>query len=87
MAGAALIAFALLTESAQALSEGQVRKAIIEESIASYPGTCPCPYNVARNGSRCGGRSAYSRRGGYAPICYDRDVTADMIAAYNREHP
>lgn len=25
----------------------------------SYPGNCACPYNHARNGSRCGGRSAY----------------------------
>ncbi|MEP7452723.1 SH3 domain-containing protein [Phyllobacterium sp. SB3] len=35
-----------------------------------YSGTCDCPYDYARNGSRCGGRSAYSRPGGRSPICY-----------------
>lgn len=35
-----------------------------------YYGTCDCPYDRARNGSRCGGRSAYSRPGGRSPVCY-----------------
>lgn len=33
-------------------------------------GSCDCPYDYARNGSHCGGRSAYSRPGGRAPVCY-----------------
>lgn len=33
-------------------------------------GSCDCPYDYARNGSRCGGRSAYSRPGGREPICF-----------------
>lgn len=33
-------------------------------------GSCDCPYDYARNGSVCGGRSAYSRPGGREPICY-----------------
>lgn len=61
------------------LSDAQVKKAIIQESINEYPGNCPCPYNTASNGSRCGKRSAYSRPGGYAPICYASDVTNDMV--------
>lgn len=55
---------------------------IIENSIASYPGRCPCPYNRDRAGRRCGGRSAYNRAGGYAPICFPQDVTAEMISKY-----
>ena len=47
------------------------RSAIIRQSIASYPGSCPCPYNRDRGGRRCGGRSAWSRAGGYSPLCYD----------------
>jgi hypothetical protein len=35
-----------------------------------YVGTCDCPYDLMRNGRRCGGRSAYSRPGGRSPICY-----------------
>ncbi|SHI12026.1 hypothetical protein SAMN05443248_8387 [Bradyrhizobium erythrophlei] len=40
---------------------------------------CACPDDTARNGSTCGGRSAYSRPGGAAPLCYPSDVTAAMI--------
>jgi hypothetical protein len=64
---------------ARDLSEDQIKKIIIQQSIQNYSGNCPCPYNVTRNGSVCGRRSAYSRAGGYAPICYPNDVTQDMI--------
>lgn len=57
------------------LTDAQVRQRIIEASIADYPGNCPCPYNVARNGSRCGRRSAWNRAGGYGPRCFPGDVT------------
>lgn len=55
---------------------------IIAESLASYPGSCACPYNTDRGGRRCGKRSAYSKPGGYAPICYPQDVTKAMIDAF-----
>lgn len=67
-------------------SDAQIRRDIIRYSIVSYPGNCPCPYNTARNGSLCGRRSAYNRPGGYAPICYDRDVTPEMIRDYRARH-
>jgi hypothetical protein len=65
-------------------SDAQIRQIIIRDSIAAYPGPCACPYNRTRNGSACGGRSAYSRPGGHAPICYPRDVTQAQIADYRR---
>ena len=55
------------------------------DSIAAYQTSgrpCACPYNSARNGSACGGRSAYSRPGGAAPLCYPQDVTGAMVAAW-----
>lgn len=55
---------------------------IIAESVANYPGTCACPYSTDRRGRRCGNRSAYSKPGGYAPICFAQDVTKSMIEAY-----
>ena len=70
----------------QPLTDAQIRAVIIRQSIASYPGTCACPYNVARNGSSCGRRSAYSRAGGYAPMCYASDVSDAAVAAYRRRH-
>lgn len=34
---------------------------------------CQCPYDIDVRGSRCGGRSAYSRPGGEEPRCYVGD--------------
>ncbi|MEI9926567.1 MAG: FAD/NAD(P)-binding protein [Sphingomonas sp.] len=64
--------------------DAAIRQRIIRASIASYPGSCACPYSTARNGSRCGGRSAWSRGGGYAPKCYPSDVTPAEVAAVRR---
>lgn len=63
------------------VSTSVIIQRIIAESIAAYPGSCPCPYNTDRGGRRCGKRSAYSKPGGYAPICFSQDVTEAMIAA------
>lgn len=71
-------------QRAQRLSEAEVKQQIIQESIDAYPGNCPCPYNRASNGSRCGRRSAYSRGGGYAPICFEEDVTQKMVQDWRR---
>lgn len=64
------------------LSDAQIRKLLIKESIAAYDGNCPCPYSYASNGSRCGRRSAYDREGGEAPLCFPRDVTDEMVQDY-----
>ncbi len=58
------------------------RREIIRQSIASYSGSCPCPYNVDRGGRRCGARSAWSRPGGYSPICYNSDVSNARLESY-----
>lgn len=65
-----------------AVSDAAIVQRIIAQSIASYPGSCPCPYNTDRGGRRCGKRSAYSKPGGYAPICFAGDVTKSMIKAF-----
>lgn len=59
-----------------------IKQKIIQQSIQNYSGNCPCPYNQARNGSRCGKRSAYNRAGGAAPLCYVEDVTDQMVKKY-----
>jgi hypothetical protein len=66
------------------LSDAEIHQQIIRNSIASHPGNCPCPYSVASNGSSCGSRSAYSKPGGYAPICYPNDVTPEMVRQYRK---
>ncbi|QNS75210.1 hypothetical protein DXE55_13220 [Escherichia coli O145] len=40
----------------------------------------------SRGGSRCGGRSAYSRTGGYDVVCYESDVTDEMIRQWKQEN-
>jgi hypothetical protein len=67
------------------LNDKQIAELIVRESRQAYYATghpCACPEDLARNGSRCGGRSAYSRPGGASPKCYVSDVTAAEIAAY-----
>ena len=64
------------------MTDEAVRLAIIQRSIASYYGSCPCPYNYDRGGRACGGRSAYSRAGGASTLCYASDVSDQMVAAY-----
>ena len=86
LALAAVAAVGILSSAAIAQSDAQVKQSIIRESVAAYPGPCACPYNVDRAGRSCGRRSAYSRPGGYAPICYPADVTRDQIEAWRRAH-
>ena len=82
------LAFALLlgavscTTQEETKTAAEIKQILIKESIARYPGNCPCPYNVDRAGSRCGKRSAYSRPGGASPLCYASDISDDMVKGY-----
>jgi len=78
---------ALMATAASATpTDAEIKQAIIQQSLASYPGPCPCPYNTMRNGRQCGGNSAYSKPGGYEPICYETQVTPQMIRSYRQQH-
>jgi len=63
-------------------SDEAIKQKIIQQSIQAYSGNCPCTYNTARNGSRCGKRSAYNRVGGAAPLCYPEDVSDRMVKEF-----
>jgi hypothetical protein len=80
------LALSAVALGADALSDAQIRELIVQESIQSYPGNCPCPFNADSAGRRCGGRSAYSRAGGYAPICYAKEVTDEQVRDYRARH-
>jgi hypothetical protein len=67
------------------LAGAVVTQRLLAESRASYPGSCACPEDRDRAGRRCGARSAYSRPGGYQPLCYPSDVTQAMIAEYRQK--
>ena len=83
---ALLISSDMATAKSNALTDDQVKQKIIEDSIASYPGTCACPFNTARNGSSCGRRSAWSKAGGYSPICYKKEVTKEMVKEWRQQN-
>lgn len=73
----------------ESLTDSRIVTKIIAASRNEYYATghpCACPYDHARNGSLCGGRSAYSRPGGAEPKCYPKDVSAGEIADYRRSH-
>jgi hypothetical protein len=85
IAGLLILALPILAAGAE-LSDEQIQQKLIERSVANYPGNCPCPYNVDRAGRKCGRRSAYNKQGGYAPLCYPADITAEMIASFRDQH-
>lgn len=70
----------------QPVTDDEIRDRLIKQSIRSYPGNCPCPYNSASNGSRSGKRSAYSRAGGYSPLCFPSDVSDAKVRQYREQH-
>ncbi|WP_409455922.1 hypothetical protein [Pseudescherichia sp.] len=82
LAGMTFLASNIALAKGPAISDAEVKENIIKESIAEYPGTCACPFNRARNGSSCGKRSAWSKAGGYSPICYKDEVTKEMIKTW-----
>lgn len=68
------------------LTNDQIAEILIQESIRNYFGNCPCPYNLMKNGRRCGNYSAYSKPGGKSPLCYREDVTEELIREWRNVH-
>lgn len=69
------------------LTAAAIAAIIVQASRDQYYATghpCACPNDTMRNGRACGGRSAYSRPGGAAPLCYPSDVSAAMIDSYRQ---
>lgn len=65
----------------------EIRMNIVAKSIEAYKqntGACPCPYNLTKQGHRCGDRSAYSKQGGEKVFCYTTDVTDEEVARWRR---
>jgi hypothetical protein len=70
------------------LTAAAIAAIIVKSSRDQYYATghpCACPDDLMRNGRACGGRSAYSRPGGAAPLCYSTDVTAAIIESYRNK--
>lgn len=79
----ALVVSLMITASSVSLAaDKEIKQLIIQESVEQYPGNCPCPYFTDTRGRKCGKRSAWSKKGGYSPICYEEEITQDMINKY-----
>ena len=63
----------------EAISNSEIKQSLIDQSRGSYHGSCPCPYDLDRAGRRCGRRSAYNRPGGHSPLCYEHDISSEML--------
>ena len=79
----ALVALSALSlvgtaDARSGLSDAQIKQRIIKQSIAEYPGNCPCPYNSAdvtpafhpaatRDRPLLSRRSAVEAMGGFKP--------------------
>jgi hypothetical protein len=81
--GAAPLAVAILFVAlpAAAQRDEDIRRLIVEDSLARFSGYCPCPYSYDR-GEQCGGKSAYSRRTDPYLYCYPADVHWRDVQAY-----
>jgi len=83
-----LFLFSTMCDAAPAAkaSDDEIADLIIQQSVATYSGSCSCPYSAARNISRCGKRIAYSKPGGAAPLCYREDVSPEQIKAWRKRN-
>jgi hypothetical protein len=81
--GAAPLAAAILLVAlpAAAQRDEDIRRLIVEDSLARFSGYCPCPYSYDR-GEQCGGKSVYSRRTDPYLYCYPADVHWRDVQAY-----
>ncbi len=66
----------------QNLTDAQIRELIIVQSTEQYAGECACPYSLTADDRSCGERSAYSRSGGSALLCYAGDVSDERVRQY-----
>jgi len=66
------------TLAREPMTEAQSPQDIIKESVAAYPVTASMRVSVKMwpaTAQAGGSRSAYSRPGGAAPLCYQKDVS------------
>jgi hypothetical protein len=74
------------SEALQELSNTRVRQHIMQERMEHYPRRCVCPYQTKDLAGRsCNGRHEMVKTSPL-PICYPRQVSAEMIREWRRHH-
>jgi hypothetical protein len=82
----AILAVVLLSAGpALAQSDEDIRRLLIQDSLARFQGYCPCPYSYDR-GQQCADKSVYGRPSGRPSdlYCYPGDVPYWVIVEYRR---
>lgn len=74
-------------EKTNVLTYHDVASRIVQQSISNYSGQCPCPFSSTNDGRSCGGRSAWSQKSVNPPLCFEAEVTIDMIDRWKAIHP
>ena len=79
------LALALWAVPALAQSDEDIRRLVIQDSLARFQGYCPCPYSYDR-GQQCADKSAYSQRATHPRdlYCYPQDVPRWDVEDYRR---
>jgi hypothetical protein len=67
-----------------AKTDAEIKQDIIKDSIASYNGSCPCPYNKDRAGKSLRSKECVQQARWACPLCYDKDVTQKMVDEYRK---
>jgi len=80
------LSLSMVAGQAARKTDAEIKQLLIKESIATYKGTCACPYSKDSAGKNCGARSAYSKPGGASPLCYEIDVTQKMVDDYRKKN-
>ena len=69
-----------------AQSDEDIRRLVVQDSLARFQGYCPCPYSYDR-GQQCADKSVYRQSSGGRQddhYCYPQDVTNWEIVNYRR---
>lgn len=72
----------LVNCSSENSEHSAVKKRMLLEHQAQYQGSCPCPQSFGKNRVRCGDDSVYTKNDGKSPLCYESDITDEMLAEY-----
>jgi len=71
---------------AAAMTDNEVRHAIVHESKVRYANICACPYAARSHAKICNAGSGMARHIEVAPVCYSKDVTEQMIRDWRQRN-
>lgn len=79
------IANAFAYRGLKPMSDAEIRSNILDGSLKSFEGSCPCPFSKDDKGKLCGDDSAYFRSPGKV-LCYERDISDSEVRFYRQKY-